>query len=182
MKLSQLLRVACLGLLLGMPAWAAQDGSSPEACPHPKGWQPSKEELQRIISEHRQWSEAWEKMGRAAPEGRANLCSADLRGVELNRAELAFADLNGANLEGARLNEANLHYAELNGADLSNAELNKAKLAFAKLEDARLLEAELHEANLYFAVLYGTNLAEAKLNGANLGMAGLDSANLPRRS
>ena len=196
MKLRSLV-IFCVGLLLAAPSWA-QGPTGQETCPHEKGWKPTNEELQQVISDHKAW------LGKDARErendlkGKANLCNADLSGAELNHANLSRAKLNNANLSkaelnnadlssaglnhanlaGEKLNNANLSWAELNNADLSKAELNHAKLIGTKLNNANLSEAELTGADLLGVVLNNANLYVAKLNNANLGIAELNNANL----
>ena len=187
MRPSRRLRLACLCLLLAGTTWARE----PDACPHPKGWRPTEEELQRILSLHNQWAEEHSgllfrgvllELGARDPR-RANLCNVDLRGFKLNNANLSGAQLNGANLYTAELKNAYLRMAELNGADLIGAKLNNADLADAKLNDANLSSAELNDAKLYSAELnnaslFFADLKNARLNGAVLKGAKLSSAYL----
>ena len=49
----RVLRLASFCLLLAVTTWARE----PDACPHPVGWRPTEEELQRILSLHNQWAE-----------------------------------------------------------------------------------------------------------------------------
>ena len=90
MRPSRRLRLACLCLLLAGTTWARE----PDVCPHPKGWKPTQEELQRILSLHNQWAEEHSgllfrgillEVGAPDPR-RANLCNVDLRGFKLNNA------------------------------------------------------------------------------------------------
>jgi hypothetical protein len=179
MNLPHLFGLACLGLLLGMPT-LAQEQLTQETCPHPKGWKPTNGELQRVLSDHRQWVEKQKTTppGQTPSEGRANLCNADLGGAKLNEADLFEAKLNKANLSGAELNKAILVGAELNEATLFGAELNEANLFGAKLNKAILVAAELNEADLSLAELNEANLFGAKLNKATLEEAKLNKANL----
>ena len=55
---------------------------------------------------------------RGADLNEANLREADLRGADLSRANLREADLRGANLSRANLSRADLRGADLRGADL----------------------------------------------------------------
>ncbi len=58
------------------------------------------------------------------------------------------ADLKGANLERADLLGADLYFANLKEADLRGADLKEANLLGANLKEADLREANLLEANL----------------------------------
>jgi uncharacterized protein YjbI with pentapeptide repeats len=177
MNLSQLFGLACLILLADMPT-GAQEQSTQETCPYPEQWKPTTEALQRILSDHRQWMEKRSTPHFGEPEGRANLCNADLFGAELNGTDLSWVKLNKALLANAKLNKANLYEAELNGADLSYAELNGADLSSAKLNAAHLTGAKLNEANLRRAELNKAILVQAELNGADLSSAKLNEAML----
>lgn len=184
MRPSRRLRLACLCLLLAGTTWARE----PDVCPHPKGWKPTQEELQRILSLHNQWAEEHSgllfrgillEVGAPDPR-RANLCNVDLRGFKLNNANLSGAQLNGADFFTAELNNAYLRMAELNGADLIGAKLNNADLVDAKLNGAVLRSAELNNANLGGALLNSADLYLVELNNARLNGAVLKRATLSR--
>jgi Pentapeptide repeats (8 copies) len=176
MKLSRLLGLECLCLLLAGITWAQE----PDTCPHPEGWRPTEEELQRILSDHKHWTEKWKGTEWAVrnAEGKANLCNVDLRDANLSSTNLERADLSGANLRGTDLNNAYLRGANLNNADLVWAKLNGADLVWAELNGADLFDAELNDANVSLAKLSKARLSRAKLNGANLSQAELNGANL----
>ena len=93
----------------------------------------TKEELNKIIENHKHWlnqdCEGWEAM-------RADLSKADLR-----NANLYGADLQNANLYGANLRDANLRHTNLYGANLCSA-----NLYYADLRDANLYGADLSNA------------------------------------
>ena len=107
-------------IAVSVPQAASQtvEGQRTADCPHFEGWKPS--DSQGVLTEHREWSAKWraEKFSltwaESHPQGRANLCFADLRGAKLERASVSWAQLKEANLYGAKLNEANLYAAELN--------------------------------------------------------------------
>ena len=135
-------------------------------CPHPQFWKPTQEELQRIVSDHRQWLEGLKGQGPQKGTGLANLCNADLTGVDLSKDDLTFAYLQGAWLLGAKLN----------GTILQNAHLNKADLRLAKLNRANLVNTELNGANLLVAELAGADLSHTQLAGAQLAFTNLTDA------
>jgi hypothetical protein len=178
MNLSQILGLACLGMFVGMPTWA-QVQPAQEICPHPKGWKPTTEQLQRILSDHQAGEEK-----AVTPEwpGRANLCNANLSYAKLNDANLSYAKLTNANLTRAQLNNANLIGVELDNADLTFAELNNAKLIGAKLNNANLRFAKLNNADLSLAKLNTADLRNANLNNAKLIGAELKNAELRETS
>ena len=106
----------------------------------------------------------------------ANLNEANLKGVLLIKASLKGTNLNGANLQGANLYLAKLQQTELNEANLQGVRLNCAKLQGARLRQANLKGAELSEADLVSAFLSqadleGTDLFRAKLQKASLSEA-----------
>ena len=98
--------------------------------------------------------------------------------LENKRIDLRGANLNGANLSQAKLDRANFKKAELNGADMSKAKLNGAILVEAKLNEAILIEAKLNEAILIEAKLNKAILLATELNGADLSKAELMESEL----
>ena len=66
--------------------------------------------------------------------------------VNLENANLEYADLINANLRNANLENANLEYADLINANLRNANLRNANLENANLENANLRNANLRNA------------------------------------
>jgi len=122
-----------------------------------------------------------------------DLQNADLSGADIRGTNLSDADLRGANLSNANLSDANLSLAKLKKANLSNALLNGTKLTVAYLHhadlrgaslwDADLRRAQLQEVNfngasLIAAQLSHTNLQQADLRNTNLKNANLDNSNL----
>ena len=120
-----------------------------------------KEDLAKILKEHKTWWETDEKRGKRADLGSANLCGSNLRGANLRKANLSSADLSLADLSEAKLNGADLRGAILRGAKLHGADLSWAKLSGANLSWANLSEAKLDGADLS-----GADLSGAKRSGA----------------
>ena len=103
----------------------------------------SKDELDKIIGNHKLWLQTNGEKGeradlRYANLRYANLSSADLRYANLRYANLSSADLRYANLRYANLSYANLRYANLSYANLSSADLRYADLRYADLSSADL--------------------------------------------
>ena len=73
----------------------------------------SKEELNKIIDNHKKWLQSGGEEGE-----RADLSSANLRYADLSYADLSYADLSSADLSYANLRSADLSYANLRYADL----------------------------------------------------------------
>jgi hypothetical protein len=108
---------------------------------------PTPEQLQKIIADHKKWLNDEPDGSRANLSG-ANLSGADLSGADLSRADLSRADLSRANLSGANLSGADLSGADLSRADLSRADLSRADLSGANLSGADLSRADLSRADL----------------------------------
>ena len=79
----------------------------------------SKQELDKILDNHKLWLSSGGEKGE-----RANLSSADLRSANLRSANLSYANLSSANLSYANLSSANLSSANLSSANLSSADLD----------------------------------------------------------
>ena len=118
----------------------------------------------------------------------AFLVNADLRGSQLQFANLRGADLRAAlfrdekksiNFTGANLSGATLTGADLSGATLTGANLSWATLTDANLRRATLTGANLRRATLTDADLSGATLTDADLSGADLRkVKNLDQCNL----
>lgn len=113
----------------------------------------------------------------------ANLRSANLSRVLMNRINLSRATLNQANLSSASLIGANLSSAQLVGANLRATVLTSASLTGANLDEANLSQANLYAARLSRVSGLGTHLQSANLTqsdwqGADLSGADLSYANL----
>lgn len=163
-RLGQTLGVIAL-LIVAPPMAAVADEKSGNDCPYVFGYQPSKEQLQKILDRHVTWLNAG---GPAKPgiKGRAVLCNLNLRGFDFSKKNLKQADLRGADLSGVNLHGANLFHAVLSNAHLRNADLGKAKLDGAVLQGtdltaANLTGASLVDADLRYAFLYNAKLIKA---------------------
>jgi hypothetical protein len=187
--------VASIGFLAAVAQ--AQEGSAKQACSHERHWRPNDEELKQILSDHQQWLKRreassdpnWEFQN---PQGRADLCNADLIGVELNNANLMMANLDNALLWTARLDEADLTVAKLNNANLSaaslyranlsGAELNSVFMPFANLYEANLTRAQIKDAVLAYTILADVVYAPASPppNAYVAGIKGLETLRFPK--
>lgn len=156
---------------------------------------------------------AWNQWRKERPTVKPNLQRAfleyrDLRGINLNSADLESAEMEGAklgvdlsgrtldrhalkfgsyiagilgtpaDLQGADLTEANLKTSDLNAVNLDDAALWKANLTKAKLVKAGLRHARLEEAYCQEADLREADLRSATLNGADFSGADLRGADL----
>lgn len=97
---------------------------------------------------------------------KALLAGANLQGIDLTKAEMQGAILKGANLTGALLAESKMAKTDLEGAILTGAFLWSADLANAKLINANLQEADLRDTDLTEASLQGANFKGAKYNNS----------------
>jgi len=103
----------------------------------------------------------------------ADMTSAIMARVRLDRADLTGAMMWRANLMGAGLLWTNLHQAvmvrcEAMGANLSGANLHRTDLRLADLRSVCLAGADLRGAKLCYSDLHGANLTGADLTGADL--------------
>ena len=105
----------------------------------------NKDELRKIIDEHKVYVEHFGESGSKADLIDADLTGADLTGADLRGADLTGANLTGADLTGANLTGADLIDADLRGADLRGADLTGADLRGANLRGANLIDANLPE-------------------------------------
>jgi uncharacterized protein YjbI with pentapeptide repeats len=97
---------------------------------------------------------------------------ADLRNVNLTKAEMDHVNLNrallhGAVLENATLNNAHLVGTELYGANLRFSKLEKADLTGAYLQGAALTGAQVEGAKFYGAQIDGAALIDVKTDIKN---------------
>lgn len=101
------------------------------------------------------------------------LAKAQMRGIQLDNADLRYsyfydADLHDAHLGNALLDNANWREVKCSGADMRSIHAHYANLARADLRMTRLQGADLSFANLWTANLTGADLSGAMLHGANL--------------
>jgi uncharacterized protein YjbI with pentapeptide repeats len=196
MALRLLLKVAFLIFATNGAALSAEQLE--ELCPHPKGWKPTNEQLAHILVTHANWLEKLAEVpeeeilqkfvkggrgraGRVDPSdgtGRANLCNADLRGVQFDKRILRNAMLNGINLANEHLSDFDFGSVDLNDADLSGAKLSGTKFNRAELKRANLNEAELNNAHFFLSELEGANFSFAKLNSAGFEFSGLENVDM----
>jgi uncharacterized protein YjbI with pentapeptide repeats len=111
-------------------------------------------------------------LSRAELKG-SDLNEADLHGADLSRAELQWSNLMSADLHGA-----NLAHARLMGADASRAKFNNSNLDDATINDARAWYADFRDCKMRNAYLWGTDFREANFSGADLTGANLQNAQL----
>ena len=104
----------------------------------------------------------------------ADLTSANLKGSDAQ--ENVFA-LDNANLRGVNLQDADLEYTSLKGSDLSQAHLVNTELSNANLSDATLYHSYLSKVDLSGANLSGTDLSNVDLqNDRGLTQEQIDEA------
>lgn len=107
-----------------------------------------------------------------------NLAGRDLSGAQLFKADLRGARLDGANLTGAELSASNLSHAVLDGACCHRAGFGGADLSYASLARTDFSEASLSQADLNHADMHCVNLQHSRLREANLEYADLSEADL----
>lgn len=112
---------------------------------------------------------AWVK----SDKRRANLCGADLSGIDLSGSKLRFAVFRDAKLVRANFRVADLYGADFRQANLGGANLTEAKLGNADFRKAHIDGANLSRANLHFANLTGVKTKSVNFSGADLSSAKL---------
>lgn len=131
------------------------------------------ERLHEEIDDYRGWDEkeaAFRIAGAVKRLSRLGVSEIKLFGYFLQKADLV----------GIRLWEANLAYANLQEANLRGACLWKASLAGANLIEANLAGADLRKASLIGANLRGAYLQGATLQGVDLGYVYTSSLDFQR--
>lgn len=131
---------------------------------------PTQIEISEVVKKHSLWLN--DQKGE-----RANLCHADLSGIDLERVNLRKANLSHVNLNKVNLSDADLSYANLNMANLEEALLGGTNLANAYLGFANLKKASMVGANLSNAQLLSANMKDAAVFGANFKLALFELAN-----
>ena len=91
----------------------------------------TKDELDKIIDNHKLWLSSNGEKGERANLSYANLSYANLSSADLSSANLSYANLSSANLRSANLSYANLSSANLSYANLSSADLSSANLDYS---------------------------------------------------
>ena len=99
---------------------------------------------------------------------KANLSQLNLRGANLDYADLEEAILANTNLSEGSLKKANLSYADLVGAICFRTTITEANLSHAILINSDLSKANLEQANLSQAYITDSYLVDTNLGGANL--------------
>lgn len=152
----------------------------------------TKEELDRVLENHKLWLDTKGKEGK-----RADLSFTDLRKFTFSKKNLSYVNLEGAclvnswlyetklcftNLKNSNLSGSNLEYTDLRGSNLSNSILRNvffkgtnlkcaifsdADLSFSTFKDVDMQFSNLTNSNLYFVKLLFVNLFGANLEGAN---------------
>lgn len=89
-----------------------------------------------------------------------------LDGINFERSNLEFANLEAAELKGA-----NFSYARANFINLGNADLSEANFFEAKLHYAKLIGTKAYNANFEWAEMFFADVTNADFKGANLALA-----------
>jgi len=124
------------------------------------------------------WSGQEIRLVKGADIGRRDLRFADAYGAFFVNAYLKETDLRGADLRGADLRGANLKFADLRDANLYGAKLQSADLTHCLLDRAVLTRADFRETVLAQASLRGVKAQHADFSNADLTGADLQGADL----
>jgi uncharacterized protein YjbI with pentapeptide repeats len=134
----------------------------------------------RHLAKLKEGAKAWNQWRMLNPGIKPNLRGADLDGADLSGMGLCGAELSSANLKAAKLLHTDLGLANITGANLSCADLRWANLNGAYITGAKLRGANLRGADLIGAFLSGVDMRGACLSRAYLRQAELSGANLER--
>ncbi len=144
------------------------------------------EEVDSLLTQHAIWLEKHTDTYSAVARAdalRANLCGADLSGLDLRDRNFSRADLSSANLRGANLSNSTLKDTDLGFADLTDAALwgidgQRINLTGATLVGAGFLNANLSEAVLLNSDARSIDLTLANLTSAKLYFSDLSGSKL----
>ncbi len=159
-------RLAAVGafLVLLVPSQVGAQNQKEWTWKDREGKTRTREELEKILAEHKLWVESGESRG-----SRADLTGADLTG----------AQLPGVNLQRAHLRGTRYHYTILSRAQLKDAHLENADLHDTALTDADLSGAVLYNADLSGAYLLGANFDSALVDGVDFEDAVFEPNSMP---
>jgi uncharacterized protein YjbI with pentapeptide repeats len=118
----------------------------------------------------------WNAWRESYPNVQPDLSRADLRGVDINGANLQAADLRESDLTNASLLSANLMHADLRWSLLVQANLNNARCCFSQLDESGVFEATMVSTDLRSASLCNANLSRTEMSGAVLTEANMQGA------
>jgi uncharacterized protein YjbI with pentapeptide repeats len=106
----------------------------------------------------------------------ANLQGADLAQFNLRAARFQATQMQGANLKGAQMQGADLWGAQMQGVNLWEAQMQGADLWATQMQGANLREAQMQGADLTVAQMQGANLWATQMQGVNLTVAQMQGA------
>jgi uncharacterized protein YjbI with pentapeptide repeats len=117
------------------------------------------------------------------PAAERAVADADMRGIDLARANLekvilGTVDLRAATLSRSTLDQATLGDVDLSAADLSRSSLKRATVGSVKLHAAHLSHADLQGAIMGTVDLSAADLSRVDLSGSTLGTVNLSHSNL----
>ena len=127
----------------------------------------SKNEIEKILEEHRKWL-ADRKEGSCADFSGRNISGYDFHGQDLSFAVFNGCCADKANFKGTVLKKAQMIGAAFISADFSGANLEGADMMKAKIIHSNYEDAKLSSADMYSATLWNNSMENADLTGANL--------------
>jgi uncharacterized protein YjbI with pentapeptide repeats/DNA-binding XRE family transcriptional regulator len=108
----------------------------------------------------------------------ASLVQANLEKANFKEVTLDYANLREAKLEGSKLEDVGLRYVDLTGANLSKASIKFADFQKAILDEANFSQAYIFDAKFRQASLKKANLKEVTLRSSDLTEVNLNEAKL----
>lgn len=122
----------------------------------------TQEELDEVIRKHKLWLN-----GEEGGE-RANLIDKDLRGL----------DMDGADMRDARMEHVDMRYASMRNADMRNAHMRDANMEYIYMRSANMENADMVNVNMRFAIMMGANMEDANMEYADIRNAIMDGTNM----
>jgi uncharacterized protein YjbI with pentapeptide repeats len=137
-----------------------------------------RKDLDKILLDHSVWVLSKGRSGKLADFRNNSLDGVNLEMANLPFAEMQSASLKGAYLQGANFRKAKLMQAKLTGARLDGADFEEANLPGADLRFSVCTGANFTGANLRRSNFVGAKLEYANFNGADLRGANFKNTNL----
>lgn len=141
-----------------------------------------KNNLKKILNEHKNWIVSWGENGKLADFNGSNLDNANLEMADLSIAKFHDTSLRNSNLKDIYLGNAELYGADFEGANITRGNLNhsqceRANFVNTNLEGANLEGANLRETNFTKSILRGVNFKDANLSFSKMINARIEGAN-----
>ena len=132
-------------------------------CPCKFPWSPTRELLDKILSDHADWSQN-SRNDRDNIPGRAVLCNAVISNADFRGAKLEESIFSGAHLMNAQFNDAQLNFADFSGAHLMNASFDNSRMQTSKFQNGNLDNATFDGTYMPYVDFQDASLINATFN------------------